>query len=67
MNTIEVRKQWEIFKIGFPRIDRQNRFMKLNEEFALDPWFYQDDLDEMRKHLEATLEAIKIIREELQR
>lgn len=49
MNISKIRYHWEIFKVVMPKVDLQNRLMKQNVEFKLDTWFYQDDLNKLKK------------------
>lgn len=67
MNISKIRYHWEIFKVVMPKVDLQNRLMKQNVEFKLDTWFYQDDLNKLKKNVQEALDAINVIREELQK
>lgn len=67
MNASKVLKYWEEFKDIFPKVDQQNRMMKLNFDFGLDNWFLKNDLDQMLDNINKALNAIREVDQETQR
>ena len=65
MNTYNIMIQWEKFKDQMPVIDKCRRYMKINNDFDLNPEIVKEDIDQLLDSTEKCLDAIRQIKREL--
>ena len=65
MNTYNIMIQWEKFKDQMPVIDKCRRYMKINNDFDLNPEIVKEDIDQLLDSTDKCLDAIRQIKREL--